>query len=128
MMRKGVKADSRFDFEELFFDGSFDQPLTKEKAGKLSDALEGVRLAPSAVNKQPWRVLVTGDKVHFYEKRSKGYLSEDGWDRQKIDMGIALCHFGLVMRECGSAVSFEIADPSIPVPEDTFYIGTFVSK
>ena len=53
MMRKGVKADERLPFKELFFDGSFDKSLAKENAGKCLDALEMVRLAPSAVNKQP---------------------------------------------------------------------------
>ena len=71
MMRKGVKADSRMAFEELFFDGSFAVPLTQEKAGKLCHALEMVRLAPSAVNKQPWRIVVKDNAAHFYLKRSK---------------------------------------------------------
>ena len=31
------------------------------------------RLAPSAVNKQPWRVLKAGHMVHFYLKRGKGF-------------------------------------------------------
>ena len=38
MMRKGIRADSRFDFGELFFDGSFEKPLTEENAGKVKDA------------------------------------------------------------------------------------------
>ena len=50
MMRKGIRADSRADFDSLFFDGSFDRPLTPAAAGKLGTALEMVRLAPSAVN------------------------------------------------------------------------------
>ncbi|MBQ9382870.1 MAG: nitroreductase [Ruminiclostridium sp.] len=73
MMRAGIKADSRLDFSELFFDGSFEKPLTAESAGHIKQALELVRLAPSAVNKQPWRAVVDGSKVHFYEKRSTGY-------------------------------------------------------
>ncbi|MCR5010069.1 MAG: nitroreductase family protein [Clostridia bacterium] len=128
MMRKGIKADTRMKFWDLFFDGSFDKPLAEEKAGKLAEALEGVRLAPSAVNKQPWRVVVCGDKAHFYEKRSKGYVTPDGWDVQKIDMGIALCHFDLAAQECGPEVSLEICDPGIPCPEDTVYTATFVIK
>ena len=128
MMRKGIKADSRFAFEELFFDGGFDKPLTEEKAGALKDALEAVRLAPSAVNKQPWRVVICGDKAHFCEKRSKGYVSGDGWDIQKIDMGIALCHFELAAKECGLDVTFEIADPGIPIPENTEYVASYTVK
>ena len=128
MMRKGVKADSRYGFEELFFDGGFETPLTEEKAGALKDVLEAVRLAPSAVNKQPWRVVVCGEKAHFYEKRSKGYVSADGWDIQKIDMGIALCHFELIAKERGLDAAFEIADPGSPVGGDTHYIASYVLK
>ena len=128
MMRKGVNADSRYGFEELFFDGGFDTPLTKEKAGACKDALEAVRLAPSAVNKQPWRVVLCGDKAHFYEKRSKGYVSGDGWDIQKIDMGIALCHFELAAKESGLDVTFEIADPGVSLPDDTGYIASYAVK
>ncbi|MCR4668785.1 MAG: nitroreductase [Clostridia bacterium] len=125
MMRKGIKADTRFDFSELFFDSSFGAPLTEEKTGKLRNVLEAVRLAPSAVNKQPWRVVISGDKAHFYEKRSKGYVAENGWDLQKIDMGIALCHFEAAAKECGLEAVFCICDPGIAVPEDTEYIATY---
>lgn len=128
MMRKGVKADSRIEFDKLFFDNSFDTPLTKDKAGKLSDVLEAVRLSPSAVNKQPWRVVVCGNKAHFYEKHSRGYVSESGWDLQKIDMGIALCHFESEAEDLGLSVSLEISDPSLPNPEELPYIATIVTQ
>ena len=127
VMRKGVKADSRFDFGELFFDGSFEKPLTREGAGKLAEVLEAVRLAPSAVNKQPWRVVLCGEKSHFYEKQSRGYNTE-GWDIQKIDMGIALCHFELAAQALGLSVSFETADPKISAGDGTSYIGSFEIK
>ncbi len=126
MMRKGIKADSRSDFDRLFFDGGFEAPLTEEKAGAFKDALEAVRLAPSAVNKQPWRVAVCGNKAHFYEKQGKGYVSGDGWDIQKIDMGIALCHFELAAKERGLDVKFGIADPGLRCDDDTHYIASYV--
>ncbi len=124
LMRKGVGADSRLGFGELFFDGAYSIALTKEKARNLTDALEAMRLGPSAVNKQPWRVILCGDKVHFYEKHSKWYVSEK-WDTQKIDMGIALCHFELVAKESGYSVFFEEADPELPVADDAEYIASF---
>ena len=95
VMRKGVKADSRLPFDQLFFRETFDCPLTEDDAGELREALEMVRLAPSAVNKQPWRLVIDGHAVHFYEKPDKGYNS-NGWDLQKIDLGIAMCHFAEV--------------------------------
>ncbi len=124
LMRKGVKADSRLDFEKLFFDGSFDKPLTREAAGPLADALEAVRLAPSAVNRQPWRVLLREGFAHFYEKRSKGMENETG-DVQKVDLGIALCHFELAAREGGLFPLFRLSDPGIPTEADTQYIASY---
>ena len=124
MMRKGVKADSRLEFGDVFFDGVPGRPLTAEAAGKLAGAFEAVRLAPSAVNKQPWRVILLGNKVHFYEKRSRGY--DDGkWDIQKIDMGIALCHFELASAEIGFRPVFVVSDPEIPGTEELCYIASF---
>ena len=128
MMRKGIRADSRIKFGELFFDKSFENSLTAENAGKLKNALEAVRLAPSAVNKQPWRIIVCEDMVHFYEMHSKGYVAANGWDMQKIDMGIALCHFDLIAKESGMSVSFEIADPGIQMPEGLSYIASYRVK
>ena len=124
MMRKGVKADSRLDFEKLFFDGAFDKPLSAENAGDLQHALEMVRLAPSAVNAQPWRVVRRGDCMHFYEKRSRGMASE-AWDIQKIDMGIALCHFELGAIERDLHPVMEVADPGIPGQDGLIYIASF---
>lgn len=126
LMRKGVKAASRIDFGELFFDGSFDKPLTKEKAGKLGKVLEAVRVGPSAVNKQPWRAVVCEGKVHFYEKHTGNrFVSADSWDLQKVDMGIALCHFEVAAKELGMALSFEINNPNIAIDDDMEYIASF---
>ena len=125
MMRKGIKADTRFAFEEVFFDETFNQPLAKEKAGRLEDALEAIRLAPSAVNKQPWRVVVCGNKVHFFEKKNVGF-DDNKWDIQKVDMGIALCHFEMGAKQSGLNPVFEIQDPGLSLPENTRYIASFV--
>ncbi len=125
MMRKGVKADQRMTFGEVFFDGSFDVPLTQERAGKLCHALEMVRLAPSAVNKQPWRVVLTDKAAHFYLKRSKGFNGGD-IDMQKIDVGIAMCHFDLAAKEAGFTPNFVQADPGIAVKDGEEYIASYV--
>ena len=125
MMRKGVKADERLPFEELFFNGSFDVPLTKEKAGFFAAPLEMVRLAPSATNKQPWRVVAEKDQVHFYERKTKGYAKEATGDIQKVDLGIALCHFEIAAEESGLKGRFIQSDPGIMTAEDTEYIATY---
>ena len=124
MMRKAVKSDERLPFETLFFDGSFEKPLTKEKAGILGIPLEMVRLAPSAVNKQPWRIVVIDNLVHFCLKRSKGFGKEGKLDMQEIDLGIALCHFDLAAKECQLNVEFTHENPCLSLI-DMEYIGSY---
>ena len=117
MMRKAVKADDRLPFEELFFEGSMNKPLMTDKAGDFAVPLEMVRLAPSAVNKQPWCVIVEDKMAHFYLKRSKGFGKEGKFDMQMIDMGIALCHFELTAKECGLKIEFLQEEPKMTVGE-----------
>ena len=125
MMRKGIRADERLPFEELFFEGTLDVPLSKEKAGFFAEPLEMVRLAPSAVNKQPWRVIVTDKAAHFYLKRSKGFGGENTLDMQKIDLGIALCHFALTAEEAGLHLCFMQNDPMLVQDSGTEYIASY---
>ncbi len=128
MMRKAIKADERLSFEELFFDGSFDTPLTKEKASEFAEPLEMVRLAPSAVNKQPWRVVVADDTAYFYLKRSKGFGHEGKLDMQMIDMGIALCHFALNAKENDLNIHFVQDDPKLISNDGVEYIASYKFK
>ena len=125
VMRKGVGADRRKAFEELFYTDGFDRPMKEDEAGELLLPLQMVKCAPSAVNKQPWRVVVTESDIHFYMAKGKGFESSSVGNMQKIDMGIALCHFALGAEEAGLDVEFEINDPGIPVPEKTEYIATY---
>jgi hypothetical protein len=124
-MRKAVKADTRLPFERLFFASDFAAPLTPETAGNWADPLEMVRLAPSAVNKQPWRVVTDGQRVHFYECRSRGISKGDVLDIQQVDLGIALCHFELAAREAALSGHFAAADPGIACPDHTTYVLTY---
>ena len=124
LMRKGIRADSRLDFNALFYDGGFDRALTQAQAGALAQPLEMVRWAPSAVNKQPWRVVLSGNSAHFYEKKSRGYVDATGWDLQKMDIGIAICHFVYGLEAQGMGWRLTVADPGLAAAENTEYIAT----
>ena len=124
MMRRGVKADSRMDAKKFCFEESFDRPLSEEKKKELGDLIEMVRWAPSAVNKQPWRVLVKNGLYHFYEKRDKGYVSDKTGDLQKIDLGIALCHFVMGAEEKGKKALVLQKDPCILTGRDMVFIAS----
>ncbi len=57
MMRRVAGSDNRKAWSEIFFIGNFSTPLRQEQAGIFTEALENIRIAPSASNKQPWRIL-----------------------------------------------------------------------
>jgi nitroreductase len=97
---------TRKPFEANFFLNDFATPLTEAEAGRYALPLEMVRLAPSANNSQPWRVMLDGRAVHFYRTFSYGFAA--------IDTGIALCHFGETCRETGIAGQFRRLDDAPP--------------
>ena len=92
MIRTFAKSDSRKNFDELFFKENFKHNV---KDSDIRGILEMVRLAPSASNKQPWRVLIdaNGD-AHFFIKRAPNYSGEKlGYDIQWLDIGISIAHY-----------------------------------
>lgn len=122
LMRKGVGADSRMDPKKLFFKDEWDKVLTP--SDDIATILELVRWAPSAVNKQPWRIIEKNGVYHFYEKKDKGFVNEAAGDVQKVDIGIALCHFIMGLEEKGKKAEVSISDPGINIPADAEYIAS----
>ena len=120
-MRTAIRADKRIKGVELFFENSFSMPLHTDDT-IIQNALEAVRLAPSAVNKQPWRIVKIGNTSHFYKKQSIGG-SGAAWDVQKVDMGIALCHFITI-----TGGKLILSDPKIDTPKDTDYIASVIPE
>ncbi len=99
-----ARSKTRKLWEELFYSNDFNTPLIKSDAKGYATCLEAVRLAPSASNKQPWRILREegNNTFHFYLRRAKMYAKAiNRIDLQRVDMGIAMCHFELVARELG---------------------------
>lgn len=119
IVRADKNHNSRKPFGELFFEKDFNHPLTVAQAGSFAQPLEMVRLAPSANNKQEWRVLLDDQTLHFYKKP---YLSFDS-----IDLGIALCHFELSCRELGIAGHYEILK-EFPKNEALPYVISWIQE
>ena len=129
VFRHSLKADNRLDWNELFFFKDFTSPLKKEKADKYLQPLELLRLAPSARNKQPWRVVYDGKAFHFIQLYSHGDNDGSGQEMHRIDMGIAICHFHLAATEnnlSGYFKAFESLDFSIP--EGAAYITSWIIR
>lgn len=123
IMRRVAGADKRKPWADIFFIDDFSKPLSRPQAAKYGDALENLRLAPSASNKQPWRILLdtTQNTFHFYLSRSFGYNLLRGVSLQDIDMGIAMSHFEITAREQGLAGVWQII-PAHPKDSSLDYI------
>lgn len=121
-MRKLVTADKRKSWDKLFYKNDFNTSLNKQEVLDFSFALEMVRLAPSASNKQPWRVLYLNNSFHFYEYKKPGYSDAFSYDIQKIDMGIAAAHFDLAMKEQGMSPKIDFTEPkNVQIPKNIEY-------
>jgi nitroreductase len=93
-------------WQDIFFAGDGSRPLTKAAAGAYAEALECVRLAPSAANYQPWHIVKApdADTFHFFMKQ-KGKTT-----RGELHAGIAMCHFGLAAQELGLRGAWKVVD------------------
>lgn len=136
LVRTQIKADARKPWQSLFFQGNLATPLVEEHAGAYAVPLHMLRLAPSASNKQPWRVVQQDGCFHFYLQRSPGYQrnrfslpSFTIADLQRVDVGIAMCHFGLTAEESGLKGEWRVSDPDIARPNETVeYIASWAEK
>ncbi len=132
-MRWGAGADNRKSRQTLFFKNAFDHPLSPEESGDWNTPLEMVRIGPSASNRQPWRIVKQSDRpvFHFYMQRSKGYKTRNRIlfgmaDLQRVDMGIAMCHFEMTAVDRGLDGQWHFEEPDIGnLPEQTSYVASW---
>jgi len=123
MMVRAVKTRQRKPFDTLFFDGGFSTPLAPGDDA-VSQCLQMVRIGPSASNRQPWRAVRADGAVHFYLNAEPGYMGNrvSGFCMQRLDMGIAACHFALAAAELSLPGGIRVQDPGIQgVPGDFSY-------
>lgn len=129
LFRGSTKGDRRRDWNEIFFSGDFSTPLSRKEAGEYEFPLDMLRLAPSAVNGQPWRVVFDGNAFHFFEKHSIKKEESSPVDLQRLDVGIAICHFHLAAAEKGLKGKFERNMPeNIAMPDGMNYIVSWVTE
>ena len=130
LMRTGMRSDKRKPWEELFFRDTFAAPLSRQDAGDLAEPLDLLRLAPSATNAQPWRILLRDGNVHFYARTSEGKGEADPPIIQRVDVGICANHFHLSTQMLGlSGVWIHTAEPEqAHTPEDFRYLFTWASE
>lgn len=130
LVRWSAKGNLRKTPSGLFFAVDWQTPLLYEEFPQWAPVLECVRLAPSASNKQPWRIIFQDKSFHFYLNRDKAYRAlMPKADLQRIDMGIAICHFQLAAAEAGLKGEWRVEEPVLQkTPPHFEYIATFVIR
>ncbi|WP_101772705.1 nitroreductase family protein [Peptostreptococcus faecalis] len=116
-------STERIPLEKMVFidkwGNSADTDTLSERA--LLDAFSYARMAPSALNKQPWRYIVDGGKVILVldnEEYCGSYTN-------KIDAGIAMLYFGVILDVTmfDSKWGFDNLDKDYGIPSNFTVIG-----
>ena len=103
-------------------DGSPYRPESKAKRLELNEIcsfkeavsddvntlLRAARMAPSALNTQPWRMVAYGNRIHIFSRKKYG-LGYNA-DLQKFDIGIMLSHIAVAAEELWIQVSLKEMD------------------
>ena len=106
LARKMIKAAGRKPPETLFFTHSTTGGITplnmNEISNTIAQVLNSVHIAPSASNKQPWRLIIDGDIIHLFWDFDEEYnRTIETFNIQALDMGIALYHIKRSAEELG---------------------------
>lgn len=129
LIRFFAKSDNRKPWDEIFFNLDDTMPLTKDEAGAYAEPLDMLRLAPSASNLQPWRIIKRNDKYEFYSASS----SITSKPNQKIDLsyndlGIAKAHFELTAKALGLQGEWNMIDGDMSGFGELTYVGSWTCK
>ncbi|MCC0629022.1 MULTISPECIES: nitroreductase family protein [unclassified Clostridioides] len=117
------KGSSRLGVEDVVYMNEWGNKASIEilEERALLDAFHYARLAPSTLNRQPWRFIVDGGVV-VLAVRKDGHTSIY---EEKIDIGIVMLYFATII----SATMFELEwnlgtpDKDYKVPEDYKIVG-----
>lgn len=132
-MRALAGSKKRKGWSELFFDGTWDRPLSEADAGPWARALGAVRSGPSASNKQPWRIVRTGPGTgplfHLFLDEDRGYNNAiRGVRIQEIDIGVAMRHFEAAARSLGLPGAWtRLEDAPVAYDDPLSYYSSWIS-
>ena len=107
-LRMVVGSNKRISFDKFIFIKDFNHPYQEsDQISELTNlGLQYLQAAPSASNKQPWRVIVEANRIHLYLEKTPNYGVNLGFSIQHLDMGIALSHFETAFLENNQKVKY----------------------
>ena len=128
--RLGAGSDGRKPWRELFFEGEPGRPLPASGLGDWAGIFEAVRRAPSASNRQPWRlVLDAPGRVRLLFAENRAYnRALDPVRVQERDLGIAMRHLAEACAATGRTGAWarlgeDAAKPAAPFAYHATWLG-----
>lgn len=123
VVRWSAKSTTRLAIEQLLLAPN---PVRSFTPLWADDLIRAIQLAPSASNKQPWRMSLSDSYIHFYRAESPTYqhiLKLGGLaNLQRLDLGIALAHSFLLAEQVGLAPQIELEAASRINPSPFPYV------
>jgi nitroreductase len=119
-----ISGTEELDFVIMLGFGEAAEPLYREEVSQFKrkplsqissvlgaeELLEPVRLAPSAVNRQPWYFYGTPQKLYVAREKLNPVTYPIYNRLNQIDTGIGLCHLVLSAEHLGKSLSFQFGD------------------
>lgn len=89
--------------------------------------LEPARLAPSAMNLQPWRYVVTENRIHLFVKKPGRIGYQKQLDLNLFDAGIALAHMLITAEELWLDLEYQKLDSILEKDFQSYlYVGSLL--
>lgn len=115
--------DRRFDFEDIIFSETWGKSIDPDdlKDSGFYDAFSAARIAPSALNRQPWRFIFDKDKILLLIKKDE-YTN---LYEHKIAAGIVMLNFAGVVSSTMFELNWklEVPEKNYNIPNDIAIIG-----
>ena len=120
---KSKRGSDRLGIEEIVYMNKWGNNASIDELEErgLLDAFSYARMAPSTLNRQPWRFIIDGGKVVLAVKNDD---FTNNYERG-IDAGIAMLYFGLIVDTTmfDSKWSVENIDKDYKIPSDYEIVG-----
>lgn len=99
-MFRQEKGAKRFPMESIAF-------IKEAISDDIRLLLRAGRMAPSALNSQPWRMMVYDNRIHIFSKRGMGMIEASPMDR--LNVGILAAHFAVAAEEFWLDITFNVS-------------------
>lgn len=120
-----VRSSKRKPLDEILFWQYHGTPLPQNILSneRLMRMFEAARWAPSWVNKQPWRFIISNKEIMIYKQMRQ---MKDGKDYHCLDCGIAMAHLHLAAVHLGVGGHWELSQFEVPGVQHAESIGKYL--